>query len=161
MTATSDPASSREHALPLRGAVLLLDMDGTLIDSGPAVERSWNPLFSELGFGEAAVMMLDTLRSPGTMPPSRPACDVRIWDHDRYFGPRLLARARAAAARSGAAAGHGRHPDRLGAGRRTVLEHAVLRARVRGSGGHDARHSTVTRDDAAKPSGVRCENLGP
>src|SRR5699024_132819 len=44
------------------------------------------------GPGEAVVMMLDTLRSPGTMPPSRPACDVRIWDHDRTYGTRLLAR---------------------------------------------------------------------
>src|SRR5699024_12800250 len=49
MTAPTEPASSREHALPLRGAALLLDMDGTLIDLGPAVERSWNRLFSELG----------------------------------------------------------------------------------------------------------------
>ena len=49
MPATSDPVPAREHALPLRGAVLLLDMDGTLIDSGPAVERSWNTLFSEVG----------------------------------------------------------------------------------------------------------------
>ncbi|MDN5599068.1 MAG: HAD-IA family hydrolase [Brachybacterium sp.] len=51
MTAPSDSASHRapEHALPMRGAVLLLDMDGTLIDSGPAVERSWNRLFAELG----------------------------------------------------------------------------------------------------------------
>lgn len=51
MTAPSDSASSRapEHALPLRGTALLLDMDGTLIDSGPAVERSWNRLFAELG----------------------------------------------------------------------------------------------------------------
>ena len=51
MTASSDPASLRapEHSLPLRGSVLLLDMDGTLIDSGPAVERSWNRLFDELG----------------------------------------------------------------------------------------------------------------
>ncbi|WP_394214534.1 HAD-IA family hydrolase [Brachybacterium vulturis] len=51
MTASSDPASRRahEHTLPLRGAVLLLDMDGTLIDSGAAVERSWNRLFAELG----------------------------------------------------------------------------------------------------------------
>src|SRR5699024_8978785 len=100
------------------------------------------------GFGEAVVMMLDTLRSPGTMPPSRPACDVRIWDHDRYFGPRLLARARAAAARSGAAAGHGRHPDRLGAGRRTVLEHAVLRARRR----HRVRRAAARQ---AGPAGAR------
>lgn len=49
MSASSDPAPSHERALPLRGAVLLLDMDGTLIDSGAAVERSWNRLFSELG----------------------------------------------------------------------------------------------------------------
>lgn len=35
--------------LPLRTRALLLDMDGTLIDSGPAVERSWNLLFAELG----------------------------------------------------------------------------------------------------------------
>ncbi|MFC0675528.1 HAD-IA family hydrolase [Brachybacterium hainanense] len=28
---------------------LLLDMDGTLIDSGPAVQRCWNQLFAELG----------------------------------------------------------------------------------------------------------------
>lgn len=51
MTAPSDPASLRapEHTLPLRGSVLLLDMDGTLIDSGPAVERSWGRLFAELG----------------------------------------------------------------------------------------------------------------
>jgi mannitol-1-/sugar-/sorbitol-6-phosphatase len=51
MTATSDPAPARapERALPLRGTALLLDMDGTLIDSGPAVERSWNRLFAELG----------------------------------------------------------------------------------------------------------------
>lgn len=29
--------------------VLLLDMDGTLVDSGEAVVRSWNALFAELG----------------------------------------------------------------------------------------------------------------
>lgn len=51
MTLPSDPAPVRdpEHPLPLRGSVLLLDMDGTLIDSGPSVERSWNQLFTELG----------------------------------------------------------------------------------------------------------------
>jgi sugar-phosphatase len=55
MTATSDPAPDRP--LPLRTGALLLDMDGTLIDSGPAVERSWNRLLRELGtdleFGHA------------------------------------------------------------------------------------------------------------
>lgn len=49
MTAPSDPTSAPAHALPLRAAGLLLDMDGTLIDSGPAVERSWNQLLRELG----------------------------------------------------------------------------------------------------------------
>ena len=47
MTASSDPAP--DTALPLRTGALLLDMDGTLIDSGPAVERSWNTLLRELG----------------------------------------------------------------------------------------------------------------
>lgn len=46
-----------EQSLPLTTGALLLDMDGTLIDSGPAVERSWNQLFRELGadltFGHA------------------------------------------------------------------------------------------------------------
>ena len=55
MTASSDPAP--DTALPLRTGALLLDMDGTLIDSGPAVERSWNTLLRELGtdlrFGHA------------------------------------------------------------------------------------------------------------
>ncbi|MDO5661222.1 MAG: HAD-IA family hydrolase [Brachybacterium sp.] len=34
-----------DSALPMRASALLLDMDGTLVDSGPAVERSWNRLF--------------------------------------------------------------------------------------------------------------------
>lgn len=33
----------------MRTSALLLDMDGTLIDSGPSVERSWNQLLRELG----------------------------------------------------------------------------------------------------------------
>lgn len=51
MTSPADPTpvAASTQSLPLRGAALLLDMDGTLIDSGPAVERSWNQLFSELG----------------------------------------------------------------------------------------------------------------
>lgn len=55
MTDSQDPAP--DTALPLRTGALLLDMDGTLIDSGPAVERSWNTLLRELGtdlrFGHA------------------------------------------------------------------------------------------------------------
>lgn len=50
---TQPPDSSTDRAaarsLPWHAGVLLLDMDGTLIDSGPAVERSWNQLFAELG----------------------------------------------------------------------------------------------------------------
>lgn len=59
MTATPDPRAQTTpgDALPLRAKVLLLDMDGTLIDSGPAVERAWNTLLRELGtdleFGHA------------------------------------------------------------------------------------------------------------
>ncbi|WP_422116989.1 HAD-IA family hydrolase [Brachybacterium sp. UNK5269] len=57
MTATPDPTAVPADALPLRAQVLLLDMDGTLIDSGPSVERSWNQLLRELGsdqrFGHA------------------------------------------------------------------------------------------------------------
>lgn len=53
MTDSSHPAPALAPApgqtLPMRVAGLLLDMDGTLIDSGPAVVRSWNQLFSELG----------------------------------------------------------------------------------------------------------------
>ena len=45
----SAPAPAADQALPLRTVGLLLDMDGTLIDSGPAVERSWNQLLAELG----------------------------------------------------------------------------------------------------------------
>lgn len=41
--------SSAARPLPMRASALLLDMDGTLIDSGPAVERSWNQLLRELG----------------------------------------------------------------------------------------------------------------
>lgn len=54
---TASPDSAPDTALPLRTGALLLDMDGTLIDSGPAVERSWNRLLRELGtdleFGHA------------------------------------------------------------------------------------------------------------
>ncbi len=57
MTGTQDPTAVPTDALPLRAQVLLLDMDGTLIDSGPSVERSWNQLLRELGsdqqFGHA------------------------------------------------------------------------------------------------------------
>lgn len=51
MTAIPDSpdASAPTDALPLRTTTLLLDMDGTLIDSGPAVERAWNTLLRELG----------------------------------------------------------------------------------------------------------------
>lgn len=45
--AASEP-SSREDALPLVADALLLDMDGTLIDSGPSVERAWGTLLEEL-----------------------------------------------------------------------------------------------------------------
>lgn len=56
-------------ALPWRTRALLLDMDGTLIDSGAAVERAWNTLMAELGagatFGHAmhGVPARQTLRS--------------------------------------------------------------------------------------------------
>ncbi len=54
---TASPDTAPDTALPLRTGALLLDMDGTLIDSGPAVERSWNRLLRELGtdleFGHA------------------------------------------------------------------------------------------------------------
>lgn len=51
MTAASDPAPAPSPglSLPVPTGALLLDMDGTLIDSGPAVERSWNQLLRELG----------------------------------------------------------------------------------------------------------------
>lgn len=53
MSVSPDPVAPRpaENALPMRVSALLLDMDGTLIDSGPAVERSWDRLFEELGAG--------------------------------------------------------------------------------------------------------------
>ena len=44
-----DPAPAPADPMPLRTRALLLDMDGTLIDSGPAVERSWAQLLPELG----------------------------------------------------------------------------------------------------------------
>ncbi len=47
MTETSPP--DPEMVLPMEVEALLLDMDGTLIDSAPAVMRSWNRLFRELG----------------------------------------------------------------------------------------------------------------
>ena len=54
---TASPDTAPDTALPQRTGALLLDMDGTLIDSGPAVERSWNRLLRELGtdleFGHA------------------------------------------------------------------------------------------------------------
>lgn len=59
MTAPEDTldAFRATDALPLRAQVLLLDMDGTLIDSGPTVERAWNTLLREYGtdleFGHA------------------------------------------------------------------------------------------------------------
>lgn len=59
MNATVDAASSEapEDALPLSPQVLLLDMDGTLIDSGPSVERAWGTMLREYGadaeFGHA------------------------------------------------------------------------------------------------------------
>lgn len=43
--------------LPMTADALLLDMDGTLVDSGAAVTRSWNRLFEDMGstarFGDA------------------------------------------------------------------------------------------------------------
>ncbi|WP_114855276.1 HAD-IA family hydrolase [Brachybacterium sp. YJGR34] len=59
MTAPSDIASAPvpDEALPMRTSALLLDMDGTLIDSGPSVERAWTALLREydssLEFGAA------------------------------------------------------------------------------------------------------------
>lgn len=44
----ADPAPIARE-LPFRADALLLDMDGTLIDSGPAVERAWTTLLRELG----------------------------------------------------------------------------------------------------------------
>lgn len=57
MTATSPSTPSRtpadaaapEGLLPVRASVLLLDMDGTLIDSGRSVERAWGTLLREHG----------------------------------------------------------------------------------------------------------------
>ncbi len=49
MTETAVPAPEITDALPMEVDALLLDMDGTLIDSAPAVLRSWNRLFGELG----------------------------------------------------------------------------------------------------------------
>lgn len=49
MALTPAPGAPAPRSAELRADVLLLDMDGTLIDSGPAVERSWNQLFRELG----------------------------------------------------------------------------------------------------------------
>ncbi|WP_058235549.1 HAD-IA family hydrolase [Devriesea agamarum] len=63
----ADPPSAQPHLVPSRNsaptasdaeltldvAALLLDMDGTLIDSGPAVLRCWNRLFVELGAKDA------------------------------------------------------------------------------------------------------------
>ncbi|WP_299299902.1 HAD family phosphatase [uncultured Brachybacterium sp.] len=52
MTSSSVPSRtvpSEGQTLPMRTSALLLDMDGTLIDSGPSVERSWNQLLRELG----------------------------------------------------------------------------------------------------------------
>lgn len=43
--------TERADALPLVVDALLLDLDGTLIDSGPAVIRSWNRVLAELGTG--------------------------------------------------------------------------------------------------------------
>lgn len=45
----ADGAENLPDAFPLTGSVLLLDMDGTLIDSGPAVERAWDQLLREHG----------------------------------------------------------------------------------------------------------------
>ena len=51
MSTTSYPTAANGPDLPLRTQALLLDMDGTLIDSGDAVERAWNQLLQELGGG--------------------------------------------------------------------------------------------------------------
>ncbi|MGQ4505784.1 HAD-IA family hydrolase [Dermabacteraceae bacterium P13103] len=49
-THTPNPqaAAAQEYA-PWIGKGMLFDMDGTLVDSGPAVVRCWNLLFKELG----------------------------------------------------------------------------------------------------------------
>ena len=59
MTPTVDSAAHDvpESVFPLETQALLLDMDGTLIDSGPSVERAWSTMLrefgSEAGFGHA------------------------------------------------------------------------------------------------------------
>lgn len=59
MTATVDSTApdGSEDAFPLDAQALLLDMDGTLIDSGPSVERAWSTMLREFGseadFGHA------------------------------------------------------------------------------------------------------------
>src|SRR5690625_7519178 len=59
MTTTADPTvhDVPEDAFPLETQALLLDMDGTLIDSGPSVERAWSTMLREFGctadFGHA------------------------------------------------------------------------------------------------------------
>lgn len=40
-----------EDLFPVRTRAMLLDMDGTLIDSGASVEKAWNGLLDELGGG--------------------------------------------------------------------------------------------------------------
>ncbi|MGP9694999.1 HAD-IA family hydrolase [Brachybacterium sp. AOP25-B2-12] len=49
MTTPTPGAPARSDALPLSVDVLLLDMDGTLVDSGEAVTRAWTTLMRELG----------------------------------------------------------------------------------------------------------------
>lgn len=51
MAATEDPLAHDipEDAFPLETQALLLDMDGTLIDSGPSVERAWSTMLQEFG----------------------------------------------------------------------------------------------------------------
>lgn len=51
MNATADSVSPEgaDDALLFEPQVLLLDMDGTLIDSGPSVERAWGTMLREYG----------------------------------------------------------------------------------------------------------------
>lgn len=49
MTPSAAATPARPDALPLAVDVLLLDMDGTLVDSGPAVTRAWDTLMREYG----------------------------------------------------------------------------------------------------------------
>lgn len=49
VTAAPRADDAREDGLPITVDVLLLDMDGTLVDSGDAVERSWNRGLADLG----------------------------------------------------------------------------------------------------------------